>query len=160
LPPRSQFLTLLCVLTFLSSAIGLFEAVTSLTKPGQALTSVRTRPNAPRPDASPPNQAERSPASPDAASTSLPGAESVPISLDLVQTQALSDLGYNLLTLAGAILMFFGRRVGLYVYGAGIVTKIAIPVILAGSWAGLASPGPFFSLIFAALYYLNWKEMR
>src|SRR5205085_2392376 len=79
---------------------------------------------------------------------------------DFVRRLAFGQIGYSLLTLVGAILMFNLRRVGWYVYIAGVVIGIIAPVVLVGLTALNATFGVFFSVIFAGLYWLQLKEMR
>ncbi len=154
--PRPQFLILLCALTFISCTLGLFESVTTLINPAKATERLKNPDNDP-------SVVAPSPQRPDpmgSSGISLPSAEESGVQTGPVEAITISDLVYNLLCLAGAVLMFFGRRVGLYTYVGGIVLKIILPVVLAGSWIGLVSPGPFFSAIFAALYAYNWSYFR
>lgn len=68
-----------------------------------------------------------------------------------------------LLTLAGAILMWWQRREGFYLYIAGVVVGIIIPFYLFGNdllAVGASSFANFFGLVFIALYALNLKSMR
>jgi hypothetical protein len=154
--PRPQFLIVLCALTLISCTLGLVESVTTLVNPGKATERIKN------PDNDPSVAAPASPANPlGSAPVTLPSAdESGGVGSGPVETLAISDLAYNLLALIGAVLMFFGRRAGWFVYVAGIVVKILIPVVLAGSWIAVVSPGPFFSAIFAALYAYNWSYFR
>ncbi len=140
----------------MSCTLGLIESVTTLIDPAKATERLKNPDNDP--------SVKPSPAQPDlmgSSGVSLPSADESDRSQAVpVQAITISDLVYNLLCLLGAVLMFFGRRVGWYVYIGGIVLRILLPLILVGSWVGLVSPGPFFSAIFAALYAYNWTHFR
>jgi hypothetical protein len=155
---RPQFLILLCALTLISCTLGLFESVTTLIDPAKATERIKNPDNDPS-VVVPPSQR---PDPMGSSGVSLPSAEESGGSAGSgpVQAITISDLVYNLLTLLGAGLMFFGRRLGWYVYVGGIGLRVVLPLVLAGSWLGLVSPGPFFSAIFAALYAYNWSYFR
>jgi type III secretory pathway component EscR len=149
---RSQFLTLLCVLTFLSCGIGLFDAIVSLTRTQDvAETTAITR--KPLPD----DQRKKEKAYfEDRASGDVP----MPDDPALIQPLAIAQLLYSALTLIGAILMFRLRRIGFWIYVAGAAVGLILPVILAGFGALNVSFGVFFSLLFVYLYWTNIGEMR
>ena len=79
---------------------------------------------------------------------------------EAIRWLSLSQFIYSLLTLVGAILMFRLRRIGYWLYVAGVAVGIFLPIILVGFSALNTSFGVFFSLIFAGLYWLNIKEMQ
>ncbi|WP_254448741.1 hypothetical protein [Spirosoma rhododendri] len=78
----------------------------------------------------------------------------------LIQPLAIAQLLYSSLTLIGAILMFRLRRVGFWVYVAGVAVGLILPVILAGFGALNVSFGVFFSLLFVYLYWTNIGDMK
>lgn len=149
---RSDFLTTLCILTFLGCAWGLIDNVTTIFR-SEAVTEIRRD-----------ELAQRGNIPPEAApSSSLYDGEGGgygPGDPDFVRKLAFGQLGYSLLTLIGAILMFNLRRVGWFVYVTGVVIGLVAPVALVGFTALNATFGVFFSMIFAALYWLQLKEMR
>ncbi len=150
---RSQFLTLLCVLTFLSCTLGLFDSVVSFSKTrAVAETSyVKRRPDAEERRNQPKQYFE------DRAAT---GEQPMPGDPDEIRLLAVAQFFYSLITLVGAILMFQLRRVGFWVYIAGIAVGLLLPVVLVGFGALNTSFGVFFSIIFAGLYWLNLKDMH
>ncbi len=150
---RSDFLTTLCVLTFLGCAWSLYDDITTIFRT-EAVTEIRRDELAKRGNNLPPATL---------ATPSLddgPGEGPGPGDPDFVRRLALGQLGYSLLTLIGAILMFNLRRVGWYVYVAGVVIGLIAPVVMVGFTALNATFGVFFSIIFAALYWLRLEEMR
>jgi len=84
----------------------------------------------------------------------------MPSDPELIQPLAIAQLLYSGITLIGAILMFRLRRVGFWVYAAGVAVGLVLPVILAGFGALNVSFGVFFSLLFVYLYWQNIGEMR
>lgn len=149
---RSQFLTLLCIMTFLSCAIGLVDAVVSFVQTDAVSnTSYIQRTYTPEQQKALPKQYFEDRASGDGP---MPG--------DPEQIRALSvaQLVYSLLTLIGAVLMFQLRRIGFWIYLVGVAVGLLLPVILAGFGALNTSFGAFFSVLFAGLYWLNLNELR
>lgn len=149
---RSQFLTLLCILTFLSCAWGLVDAVVSFTQTDAVSESIRDN---------------RSKSITDQEKTTKKYFEDrttddVPDSSDPVQIRSLAvaQFLYALVTLIGAILMFRLRRIGFWVYVGGVVIGLVLPVFLAGFGAINTSFGVFFSLLFVIMYWNTLKKMH
>ncbi len=150
---RSQFLTLLCVLTFLSCSWGLIDAVVSFVQTdAAAATPLIERTYTPEEKAKLPKQYFE-----DRAAS---GDQPMPGNAAQIRALSLAQFGYSLLTLIGAILMFRLRRLGFWVYLVGIAVGIIGPVALAGFGALNTSFGVFFSLLFAGLYGYCLPEMR
>lgn len=151
-PVRSQFLTLLCVLTFIGCALSLFDAFMTLVQTDAASNTPRIERNyTPEQQKQLPKQyfEDRS-----------AGEESAPTDPDRIRLLSIAQFPYALLTLAGAVLMFRLRRVGFWVYVTGVVVGLVLPVVLVGFGALNTSFGVFFSVLFAGLYWLNLRDMR
>ena len=151
-PVRSQFLTLLCVLTFIGCALSLFDATMTLVQTDAASNTPRIERNyTPEQQKQLPKQyfEDRS-----------AGDESAPTDPDRIRLLSIAQFPYALLTLAGAVLMFRLRRVGFWIYVAGVVVGFVLPVAMVGLGALNTSFGVFFSVLFAGLYWLNLKDMR
>ena len=148
---RSQFLTLLCILTFLSCAWGLADSVVSYfqTSAVSETPYVAGQRKNTDTDKEPKKYFE------DRSSGDVP----LPPDQMQVRSLAIAQFTYSLLTLIGAVLMFRLRRIGFWVYLAGIVAGFVLTVSLTGFGALNTSFGVFFSLIFAGLYWVNIKEM-
>ncbi|WP_461053116.1 hypothetical protein [Spirosoma arcticum] len=150
-PVRSQFLTLLCVLTFIGCALSLFDALMTLVQTDAASNTPRIeRTYTPEQQKQIPKQyfEDRS-----------AGDESAPTDPDRIRLLAIAQFPYALLTLAGALLMFRLRRVGFWIYVAGVAIGLVLPVVLVGFGALNTSFGVFFSMLFAGLYWLNLRDM-
>ncbi len=149
-PKRSDFLTLLCIFTFLSCGIGLIDSVTSYTQTEAVARTERIdRPRKVDPNAKPEYFEDR-----------VNSDDPMPGDPEVIQALAGADFFYGIVTLTGAILMFFQRRIGFYVYVAGVLIGLIAPVALVGFAALQTSFGVFFSLIFVGLYWYCLKEMR
>jgi hypothetical protein len=76
---------------------------------------------------------------------------------------ALGNLIASLMTLGGAILMWYLSRIGFYIYIAGVIMALLVPFYLFGNdliAVGATSFSNFFGLVFIALYALNLKSMK
>ncbi|TAE28287.1 MAG: hypothetical protein EAZ91_14705 [Cytophagales bacterium] len=149
-PKRSDLLTVLCILTFLSCAIGLVDSITSYTQTQQVARTERIdRPRRVDPNAKPEYFEDR-----------VNADDPIPGDPELIRPLAGASFFYTLLALVGAVLMFFQRRVGFLVYIVGVLVGLIAPLVLVGVQGLQTSFGVFFSLIFAGLYALCLKEMR
>lgn len=79
-----------------------------------------------------------------------------------IRKTAIGGFISSLLTLSGALLMWWLYRKGFYLYILGVVFGIMVPFYLYGNdflAIGVSSFGNFFGLVFIALYALNLKSM-
>jgi hypothetical protein len=149
---RSQFLTLLCILTFIGSALSLFDVVVSLLHPNAVSETPHVqRKYTPEEQKALPKQYFEDRSS---------GDENMPTDPDLIQRLSIAQLPYVLLTFVGALLMFRLRRIGFWLYVAGVAVGLLLPIALVGFSALNTSFGVFFSILFAGLYWLNLKDMH
>ena len=149
---RSQFLTLLCILTFFSCAWGLLDAVVAFSQSDAVSQSMRD--DRPKPATDKDKLAKKY--------FEDRTTDDVPDSSDpnQVQSLAVAQFLYALVTLTGAVLMFRLRRIGFWIYVAGVLIGLVLPVLLAGFGALNTSFGVFFSLLFAGMYWTTIKEMH
>ena len=149
---RSQFLTLLCILTFLSCAWGLADAVVSFSQ--TSAVSETPYVGRPRTDKSEDNEPKKYFEDRSSGDVPLPGDP------EQIRSLAIAQFVYSLITGIGAVLMFRLRRIGFWVYVAGVAAGLVLPVILVGVSALNTSFGAFFSVLFVGLYWISLKEMR
>ncbi|MEZ0540312.1 hypothetical protein [Fibrella arboris] len=152
---RSQFLTILCIFSFLSCSWGLIESGVALANPERVAETPFTghkpagEANADRRD--PRNFYEDSGANSD---------NPMPEDPRVVRQLSIGQFVYSLVTLFGAFLMFRLRRIGFYVYIAGALLGFVLPLY----YVGLASLGTsfsvFFSVLFAVMYGFCLREMK
>lgn len=149
---RSQFLTLLCILTFLSCAWGLLDAIVSFVQTDAVSETVYVE----QKSTDPKQEKQQKKYFEDRSSDDVP----LPGNPEQIKSLAVAQFIYSLLTLIGAFLMFRLRRIGFWIYVAGIAVGLVLPVVLAGFGALNTSFGVFFSILFAGLYWVSLKEMR
>lgn len=151
-PARPQFLTILCILTFLSCALGLYNSIMTIATADTAASITQEVLS----EASDKIQEKDSAGFVD----KILGSVSKGLTADNLRRLGISQLVYNLFTLIGAILMFRLRKMGFYAYVSGVALGFILPIILVGGIIGVgSSAGVFFSVVFAILYGLNLKYM-
>ncbi|MBR9859252.1 hypothetical protein GYB22_00575 [bacterium] len=156
---RPDFLTVICILTFIGSGWGLINAGISLfsTNLGQAQEEVE--------------------AAFDEATEQMEYEEDAQEALDIIELikggvmtvleeenarmLAAISFGSCFLTLLGAIFMFQLRKFGYYMYVIGIAILLFGPMILLGGNLGLVVGviNSFFGLIFVIMYSANLKHL-
>lgn len=152
-PARPQFLTILCILTFLSCAWGVYDSIVSYS----AAETVATVTQDALDEASDRVQGKDN----SGFAERIIGSVQEGLSTDNIRRLSIIKLIYNLLALLGAYLMFNLRRVGFYAYLGGIAVGFLLPIILIGGFVGFtSSANVFFSVIFAILYGTQLRFMK
>lgn len=160
-PVRSTFLTVLCVLTFLGSTLGLFSGVNTFITADEAAATIKK------------SQAKKDSATADAPQKNDRdaqfGEKMMSSMADLMDPDKLRQGGIagiisNLLTLAGAILMWRLNRTGFYIYIAGIVVGVGATYAIYGANNFMLNIGSavsgFIGLVFILMYAFNLKDMK
>ncbi|MBO0952733.1 hypothetical protein [Fibrella forsythiae] len=151
---RSQFLTILCIFSFLSCTWGVIESSVALYNPEAVAETPFTghKPSNETPDRRDPRTFyEDSGANSD---------NPMPEDPRVVRQLSLAQLVYSLVALAGVVLMFFLRRIGFYIYVIGVILGFALPLYFVGL-AGLGTSFTvFFSVLFAVMYGFCLREMK
>jgi hypothetical protein len=153
-PKRPAFITVLCILTFIGSAIGIIGAISSFataewTAKTLALTTERMH------DLD--QYSHKSNVMGD-----LYGDSFSHMTVGHIQTQAGLSLLASLLTLGGGLLMFGLRRAGFFVYLGGHVVGIGTAVAMGptGAMGGLGIAVTILvSLVFIVLYSINYRHL-
>ncbi len=155
---RPTFLTILCVLTFLGSAMGIFNGITNYTSADmvagvtqEAMEEVQDKIDAEAQD-------ERSSAIINKIFDSVGNT----LTPDKIRSNAIGSGIASLLTLLGAILMWGLDKKGYFLYIIGTVVGIAVPIFVYQGFVGaLAGSGiAFIGIIFAILYSVNLKHLK
>ncbi len=159
-PQRPTFLTVLCVLSFLGSGIGIISNLS-----GYLNADVQSA-----------FQQEKIEETKEKIDKQLDDGEEGKELADrmLSDTSAITDPAKkkkdalysffaNVLSLAGAVLMFRLKREGFYLYVAGILISILSPLYVFGTGnlvsMGISIAVGFVGIIFILLYYLNLKYL-
>ena len=156
---RPDFLTVICILTFIGSGFGIINNVTNylnadvLTEMGkQAIDQNREKVDS-----------ESSGEGKKLADQMMSGASAMMDKKKLKQNYLLTVLS-NIMTLAGALLMFRLRKSGYWLYVAGIVVLVATPVVIFGTGNLLSmSITMLFAaigILFIILYSLQLKHLH
>jgi hypothetical protein len=150
---RNNFLTVICILTFLGSGWGVVKAVRSYVTADYAAQigkeaikhaedEVNRQDNAPE------------------FVRQIMGSVAADMTPDFLRKMAIFSFISNLLTLSGAILMWNLKKIGFYMYILGIIILVAAPLTM-GKLVGAigASLVGFVGVVFIVMYAVNLKEM-
>lgn len=165
---RSSFLTWLCILTFVGSGWAILSSIWSYTT-AHKTASVFSENSTKRDAAFQKDSLNKN----DTAQLEIreknnPFQEKMKASLSKIldenniRKSAIGGLIAALLTLSGALMMWWLKRKGFYLYILGVVFGIIVPFYIYGNdfvAIGISSFTNFFGLVFIALYALNLKSM-
>lgn len=154
-PKRTTFITVLCILTFLGSAYGIFTGLLTYSKGPEIsrrqkehMEKQKANPNAVKMD---PNERKFE----EGLTAMLDGKK--------IQQNAIASIIANVITFLGGFLMFRMNRIGFWIYVAGTIAGVVAPLLIFGqnSYAGLFSFGTgFIGLIFIVMYAFNLRDMK
>ncbi|UEG48727.1 hypothetical protein LK994_08765 [Ferruginibacter lapsinanis] len=158
---RPNFLTVLCVLTFIGSGWGLISNTMqyfSVDKNAAAISMVKESTNA---------EMEKAAAGNDAggkiAKDMMNGVLNV-LTPENLKKMSIAGIATAILCLAGAILMWGLKKTGFYAYIAGTLVGIITPFVLFGGSSlmavGMSAIMGFFGVVFVILYGVNLKHMH
>jgi hypothetical protein len=154
-PKRSAFLTVLCILTFLGSAYGIFAGLLAYSKGPQiskASKEQRAKQVA-KPDASKQSEFDKK----------MEGEIAMFMDAEKIKQNALASIIANAITFIGAFLMFRMNSTGFWVYVLGTVGGVVAPLVIFGhnSLANIFAYGSgFVGLIFIVMYAFNLRDMK
>jgi hypothetical protein len=159
-PQRPTLLTVLCILTFIGSAWGVFSNISSYMTADVSSQVAGTMLDSAKEEISKESDNE---SANKMAEKVISGASAM-LNPENIKKNALFSILANLLTLGGAYLMFQLKKIGFWVYLAGTGIAIVTPLVVYGP-ANLMSIGMtavigFFGVLFAVLYSINLKYMR
>lgn len=160
-PKRSTFLTVVCILTFIGSGFGIFNAITNYAGAELAVASMDMAGDEMNEAMDEMEESEAPEGVKDFFST-LFGDIQANLTVEIIRTEALGTGISCILTLIGAILMWMLNKKGFYLYLVGIVIYIITPgVVYTGimSTMGVAWAA-FIGILFSILYGVNLKHMR
>lgn len=149
---RNTFLTVICILTFVGSGWGVIKSIrdyvtadTVATIAGDVMKSAESQMD----QQNTPSYAK-----------SLFSSMTEGLSAENIHTMCILELISNLLTLFGAILMWNLRKIGFYLYIAGILLLVTAPLVI-GKLVGIISGVfiGFIGVVFIVMYGVNLKYM-
>lgn len=159
-PQRPTLLTVLCILTIIGSAWGIFSSISNYMNAdissqiaGTALDSAKEEISKESDNTAASKMAEKV----------ISGASEM-LNPANIKKNALFSILANILTLGGAFLMFQMKKMGFWAYIAGTSIAIITPLVVYGASnlmsIGMTAVVGFFGILFAVLYSLNLKYMR
>lgn len=153
---RPTFLTILCLLTFMSSVSGLWTQSERLWNPG--ITADKTRETF---EAVREGLERQGPTAEAKTMDQMFEAVIEQTTADSIKTGAIIMLIFESLSLYAAYLMWNLQRKGFYLYLAGVGVAFAAPLLLIGGWLGVitAMAGIFLSVFMLIMYAFNLKHM-
>ncbi|HMC98131.1 MAG TPA: hypothetical protein VKG92_10775 [Flavobacteriales bacterium] len=152
-PKRPQFLTVLCILSFIGCGIGLVSGVmgyfSNKALASSGLQEAMTNAGGEMAEAS---------AEMGQAMDMLGG---MGLDFGKMATSSLIVGLLNIVVLLGVLMMWKLKKTGYYIYTLGQVASVATPFLVIGSLAGglMATLGAIFPILFIILYGLNLKHM-
>jgi type III secretory pathway component EscR len=151
---RPTFLTVLCILTFIGSGWGVYKGFSgyfTADMSAQIVSQAQDKINDQMADNTQP-----------AFLKNMMGGMFSSMSADNIRKSSIISLVSCLLTLIGAVMMWQLRKAGFYLYIAGILISVVMPIALfGGGLIGLMAGGisAFIGIIFIILYGVNMKYM-
>jgi hypothetical protein len=159
---RPSFLTWLCILTFIGSGWSIVSSVYTFTM-ADKYANIFSQEKALQQDTATVDSAKTVHKEGSGLSKKVEHSFSKILEKGNLKNLAVGNLIASLITLGGALLMWYLRRAGFYVYIIGVAISLLIPFYLFGNdliAVGATSFSNFFGLVFIALYALNLKSMR
>ena len=159
---RPQFLTVLCILTFIGSGWGIVDAITDYfgaEMAGDAVEIVEEEMDEAMDEI---NDNEEMSESQKEFVENIFGDITEAITPENIRKSSLVNIISCLLTLFGAFLMWQLKRVGYFAYVAGILVMVIGMALVFEGLVGLAVAGMtgFIGVVFIVLYGVNLKHMK
>jgi len=154
-PVRSTFLTVICVLTFIGSGLGIVGSVRSYVG-ADTISSIAS------------GAMENAEDKMDQKDTpnfvrQIFSSLTAGLSADNIRKSSILKLVSCLLTLLGAIMMWNLKKIGFYLYIAGTIVLVISPIVILGNGLpGIMGAGGtgLIGVIFIVMYGVNLKEMK
>jgi len=147
-PQRPQFLTVLCILTFVGVGLGIIWSIIRW-------FSIRAM-------AAMMNGTSDLPGMEDMDMESMPGMETVMLQAQHINTTSIVGIVGCLICLLGALQMWKLKKIGFYIYVVGEIAPVIVSAVLMGAsaFAGFAIILAVIAVLFVVLYALNLKHMH
>ena len=162
---RPTLLTVLCILTFIGSSWAIIANVWSYStaaRSAKAFSTIMKRQD----DSGPQNDTivqKRKDEKHSIFEKKMMTSVSKIMTEENIRKNSTGAIISGLFTLVGAVLMWRLRRIGFYLYIAGVFIGLIVPFYLFGNnllAVGMSVFSGFFGLVFIALYALNFKNFR
>jgi hypothetical protein len=154
-PKRTTFITVLCILTFLGSAYGIFAGLLAYSK-GPQISRANKEQRAKQVSKTGTTKRSEFDKKMDSEIAMFMDAEKI-------KQNAVASIFANAITFIGAFLMFRMNSKGFWVYVLGTVGGVVAPLVIFGqnSLANIFAYGSgFVGLIFIIMYAFNLRDMK
>ncbi len=161
-PARPQFITILCILTFIGSGWGIVDAITDYFGADMAGDAVEMVEEELEEAMDEMDDNEDMTESQKKFVENIFGDITSSITPENIRKSSLVNIISCLLTLFGAILMWQLKRVGYFAYIAGILVLVIGMAMVFQGLVGLAAAGMtgFLGVVFIVLYGVNLRHMK
>ncbi len=155
---RPTFLTVLCILTFIGSGYGIFNAITSYNNAEMAVGLT----NDVMDEAMDEIEDEVGDEKEAAMVEKIMGAVTNGLTVENVKNMSIANGIAAILTLIGAVLMWGLDKKGFWLYLLGTLVSIIAPIMIYKGILGAMAGGgiAFIGIIFVVLYGLNLKHLK
>jgi membrane associated rhomboid family serine protease len=152
---RPTFLTILCVLTFIASGYGIYNAISGYTSAEMAADVAKDAMDEAQ------DKIESENEEVPAFIGKLFGSISEGLTPENIRNSAIASGVGNILTLIGAVLMWGLNKKGYFLYIFGTLVLIVAPLMIFDGFVGSAASGwaAFVGVLFGVLYGVNLKHM-
>ncbi|HSR39307.1 MAG TPA: hypothetical protein VLL95_10370 [Phnomibacter sp.] len=154
-PKRTTFVTVLCILTFLGSAYGIFAGLLAYSK-GPQISRANKEQRA-KQESKPGTRKESE------FDKKMDSEIAMFMDAEKIKQNAVASILTNAITFIGAFLMFRMNSKGFWVYVLGTVGGVIAPLVIFGhnSLANIFAYGSgFVGLIFIVMYAFNLRDMK
>jgi hypothetical protein len=154
---RPNLLTVLCILTFIFSGIGIFSSITNFTGAETAVGITKDVFEEAKDKIDDESKNDKGAAF----AGKIMDAVTEGLTVKNIKNNAIANFIANILTMIGAILMWGLNKKGFWLYIIGTAVVIFAPMLIYGGWIGIASAGimAIFGILFCVLYGINLKIM-
>ena len=155
---RPTFLTILCILTFVGSGMGVFSAISNYTNAEMAAGVTEEAMDTVLDDMEDRAETEKEAA----LIGSFLGSVTEGLTTENIRSMGIASGIASVLTLIGAVLMWGLNRKGFWLYLIGTSVAIIAPMIIYEGLLGIMAGGgmAFIGVIFCVLYGINLKHMN
>ncbi len=162
---RTQFLTVLCILTFIGSSLFIIRNAVLYAKADEIAAGISKAKNIvanDRTNGTDSTNMRRHHERKNMAGNILNSFSDM-TSASAIRKNAIGTIISSVITLLGALVMWRLKRIGFFIYILGTLVGVAVPLVLfgaSGNSIAVAIFSQFFGFLFIALYALNYRNLR
>jgi hypothetical protein len=164
-PKRPQFLTVLCILSFVGGSFFIIRNAVLYARAGDIASIISTAKKNVEQDSARGIDSVKRPRSKEDRKVfgNFMNSFSDMTTKKGLQENAMATIISSVITLLGALLMWRLKKIGFYIYILGTIVGLAAPVIFFGATSNAFAAGifsQFFGVVFIFLYALNYRSLH